>query len=244
MGKNNDYRYFTFPICLLNDAFDNIKMVCDNIMDYAIYKHSLKMELGTEKDRMQAALKYYAIKPGDLKRMTDNGKMLNNSIPERNPLTSINTNMIFDFYKNYKTEFDISCFLAFAAIKSILGKKDYCKTNKELIIARIFGYNSINDLQYSNIKPDRYNKDKTKKYELFLKYSKRYQIDKILNQLQTDWNLRLFSSHCRGFYLSFGLSLEQLAKINIEAKKSTKLNELRNAKKEALKAAKESLKNQ
>lgn len=231
MEKNNDYRYFTFPVSLLNGAFENVNTVCDNIFDYVIYKHSLKLELGTEKECMQSALKYYSIIPGSLEKMIKNGKLLNNSIPERTPLTSISKDMIFDYYKNYKTEFDIACFLVFAAIKSILGKKDYCKTNKELIIARMFGYNSIKEVPEN-------------KPTLLIKYTKRYQIDKVLNELQFNWFLKLFSDHCRGFYLSFDLSLEQLAKINVDAKKTTKENNLKNDKKEALRKAKESLKNQ
>lgn len=229
--ENVKIRYFTFPICILNQSFINIKTVCNDIMEFAIYKHSLSMEKETEKERMLMALNYYGVKPGNLKLMIENGKLIFNSIPEHTVLTSINKDMIFDYYKNYKSEFDIACFLAFAAIKSILGKKSYCKTNKEMIIARMFSLNSMKDL-FGN------------KNEMLVKYSNRYHIDKVLIELQINWHLNLFSDHCRGFYLSFDVPLEQLAKINIEVKKSTKLNELRNAKKEALKAAKESLNNQ
>ncbi|MFZ4401983.1 MAG: hypothetical protein ACOYO1_18280 [Bacteroidales bacterium] len=221
MGAKKDIKYFTFPICLLNGAFDDIHTVTDNIIDYSIYKHSLKLDLGTEKNKMQAALDFYELIPGNIKKMTDNGKMLNNSKSERTALTSINRDMVFDFYKNYKSEFDIACFCTFAAIKSILGKKEFCKTNKEFIISRAFSYNSISDVP--EIKPI-----------LFKKYSKRYHIDLVLIELQTNWGLSLFSDHSRGFYLSFKLDIIELAKINIQSKKSTKFNELRNKKKEAL----------
>jgi len=225
MDEYDDYRYLTFPVCLLKDAFDKIKDTCDNIFDYAIYKYSLTLD-GTERERMEAALDYYKITPGNLEIMTRNGKNLVNSIPDRSPLTSINKDRIFDFYKNQKSEFNVACFCAFAAIKSILGKKGFCKTNKNFIITRMFGYNSMKDVP-------------KKKPGLLIKYSKRYYVDKVLTELQMDWHLNLFSDHCRGFYLSFDYSLEALARINIEAKKATKLNELRSKKKEALRKAKE-----
>jgi len=209
----------------MKDAFINLKGFCDSIFDYAIYNHSLKMEYGTEKERMQSALHFYGITPGNLASMTRNGKEMVNNTISGSSFSSIEKDIIFDFYKNDKEEFDIACLCAFLAIKSIIGKRDYCKSNKAHIIARMFGYNSVKEVPES-------------KTPLMKKYSNRYYIDKILQELQLNWHLKLFSDHCRGFYLSFDLSLDQLAKINVAGKKHFKIDKLKNAKKSALAKAK------
>lgn len=227
MREKKDCRYFSFPIVLLDGIFEN-KMQCLNQMfDYSAYKKSLDYE-GNESERYKQALKYLGVTNENEKKSIENGKYLIDSIPDNLPTTSINIDVFFDYYKNSKTEYEIAQLTAVLAIKSILGKKDYYKTNKKLIIARMFGFNSVKELPENT-------------HILLKKYSNKYQIDKLLNELQLYWGLKLFSDHCRGFYLSFKLSLKDLAKINIEAKKSVKLNDLKLRKKEALQAAKKEL---
>lgn len=58
--------------------------------------------------------------------------------------------------------------------------------------------------------------------QLMQKYSIRYHIDNVLLELQTNWGLKLYSDHSRGFYLSFTKSLEELAVISIEDKAKSK----------------------
>ena len=58
--------------------------------------------------------------------------------------------------------------------------------------------------------------------QLMQKYSMRYHIDNVLLELQTNWGLKLYSDHSRGFYLSFTKSLEELAIISIEDKTKSK----------------------
>ncbi|MBK6936360.1 MAG: hypothetical protein IPH18_05365 [Chitinophagaceae bacterium] len=65
--------------------------------------------------------------------------MLYKSLPPKSPKTSINTEMIFDCYKNEKSEFEIVAFLAFAAIRSILQKQSYSKITNEYLIGRMSG---------------------------------------------------------------------------------------------------------
>ncbi len=58
--------------------------------------------------------------------------------------------------------------------------------------------------------------------QLMQKYSIRYHIDTVLLELQTNWGLKLYSDHSRGFYMSFTKSLEELAVISIEDKAKSK----------------------
>ena len=230
MRENNNFRFFTFPIVLMQGIFNEKNQCIDNFKYYAVNTKAMQLEKGTEKQRIREAMEYYYIPTNNLKcdEYLQHGKILIDSIPTGSPLTSIEKDVCEKYYSNEKTEFEIAQLTAFAAIKSILGKKEYCKTNKELIIARMFGFNSVKELPENT-------------HILLKKYSNRYQIDKLLNELQLYWGLKLFSDHCRGFYLSFNVPLEQLAKINIEAKKSVKLNDLKLRKKEALQAAKKEL---
>ena len=79
------------------------------------------------------------------------GKEIDNTIPDHEPFPMINNNLLFDFRDTNKTESDIAQFAAYIAIRSILGKKPYCKTNKKMIVARMFGYASPKHL------PDKHN---------------------------------------------------------------------------------------
>lgn len=83
--------------------------------------------------------------------------------------------MIFDFYKNHKTEFEIVVFLAFAAIRSILQKQPYTKITNEYLIGRMSG----NSGKGEPVNP------------LLVKYTSRYRLDKIKNELQLSWGLTL-----------------------------------------------------
>jgi hypothetical protein len=189
--------YFNFPISILEGAFDDIKKVCDNIMDYAIYKHSLKLQ-GSDKKKMKDAASFFNLTLGNVEKSLTNGENLYSTRPTQ-IMASVNTDIVFDYYKEFKTEFEIACFCAYCSIKSIVGKQTYCKTNKDFIIYRMFGL-SDNDKERKS------------------KYSNRYHIDKILFELQENWGLNLYSHHIRGFYLSFTKELSELA-VSAEGKK-------------------------
>lgn len=299
--KKGGIIYINFPISLLKEAFSNIRETVDLIFDYAVYKHSRTLEHGDDLARMKAAAKFFNIKFGNIENALSSAKELQtNPIYDlRTPNASININVLWDFYKNKKTESDIACFCAFCAIKSILGSKEYVKTNKAMIISRMFGDSKVtqkSDKQYptefksltdaanyvnnkyghytnsgalgqaykaGKLKAEKIDKNNTASYivkrkdldEWYLnvyesmisfndenfnlknKYSKRYHIDTVLTELQLNWNLKLYSDHSRGFYLSFSKSLEDLAVINELAKRSRKENDLTKQKQQAKEAA-------
>lgn len=290
--------YVNFPISLLKDAFKNIKNMIDLIFDYAVYKHSQTLEYGDELEKMKDAAKFFEINFGNIKGAISMAKGLqtNNLYDLKAPNASINIAILWDYYNNKKTEFDIACFCAFCAIKSILGSKDYVKTNKGMILVRMFGESKVSNVsfpdEFNNLVDaakyiyDKYkystnagglsvalkagalkaekrtnnkkvsylikrsdldewaktviNKNNTsrdKNISLIEKYSKRYHIDAILTELQLSWNLKLYSDHSRGFYLSFTKSLEDLAVINELSKRSNKESELTKQKRLAKEAA-------
>lgn len=264
-----------FPITILQGAFKDIRETVDTIMDYATYKHSLSLEFGSESQRMKESSDFFNIKFGNIEMAMQKAKKIHNSVKKGTPFASVRLKMLWDYYDNPKKEADIAYFCAFCAIKSILGDKGYIKTNKSLIIARMFG---LADIKSEEAKEKVFSASAAHRYinsrggcvgvtqitgairsgelaaeksasgyeikeadlikwavkyadmpepdnstkQLMQKYSMRYHIDNVLLELQTNWGLKLYSDHSRGFYLSFTKSLEELAVISIEDKTKSK----------------------
>jgi hypothetical protein len=131
---------------------------------------------------------------------------------------------MWDYHDNTKSEYQIDCFRAFCATRSIIGEKSYCKTNKALIYARMFGFASPKVLP-------------SKMPKVQAKYAVRYHMDKVLLSLQNDWYLKLTSDNSRGMYISYEMTLKDLMLQELKAKKSTKDAQLKTAKTEARAAA-------
>ena len=170
---------------------------------------------------------FYGIKWGNKVSAFDKGKLLFESLPDKSPKTSISIAMIFDFYKNEKTEFEIITFLAFAAIRSILQKQPYIKITNDYLIGRMSG----NSGKGEPINP------------LLTKYTSRYQLDKIKRELEINWGLKLYGNHTRGYYVSFELALDNLIMKAELKRKGYKEKQLRNRKNEALRMVNAELKN-
>lgn len=141
------------------------------------------------------------------------------------PYSMVTTTVIFDYYKNYKSEFDLMQFAAHAALVSIIGEKSYCKTNKEMILARMFGYaspNAVPDPVPYYIAP------------LYKKYQTRYHMDKLLNKLKSDWYWLFYAYHTRGLHIAkyqstydYETALKRLILIVETNKEKRRLNELK-----------------
>lgn len=202
-----DQIYFTFPVCLLKDAISDIKSTTDNIMEYCGYIQACK-ESGSEEQKMEKAGRYFKMTWGNWHKVYESGRKLFNLIPSRSPMTSINKDIVFDFYINSKTEFEILCFLAFAAIRSILQTKPYVRITNEYLLARMAGYSAKNDDPLP---------------EPLMKYCNRYQLEKIKTELQNYWGLVYYARYTRGFYISFKkkMTFEELVFKVEERRKST-----------------------
>lgn len=99
------------------------------------------------------------------------------------------------FEDDTKTEFEVMTFAVYLAIRSILGTKKFCRTTKEMILARAFGFRNMEEL-------------KKNPPALFEKYSKRYWVDKLLAGVSGDtWGIHVYSTNegLRGLYVGAGL---------------------------------------
>lgn len=224
-------KYFNFPIQLLEDFMKNdTKKILNNISDYVIYEDSLKIYQGTNLEKIISCASKYDIKLGNNQKTLDNGKELYNSLPINSPRAGIKLSIWWDFYKNDKTEFDKICLLSFLAIKSILGRqKSYCKTTNLYLWARMDGrikkVNEISDLSNE-----------------VRKYASDYQTIKIKTSLINNWGLVTYSRHCRGFYVSYKLTLEKLITEAEMRRESIKTKQYKDQEKELVKKVLDKLK--
>lgn len=216
-GMCEKAKYVNFPISLLSGAFENIETVVDNIIHYAVYRHSLNLEIGGEIRRMRDSSNFFNVKFGNIERSIERAKKIYCSVKKGTPFASVKLKMLWDYHDNQKKECEIACFCAFCAIKSSIGDKDYVKTNKRLVVARMFGFTDIESLESISMQ-----RIGVKTENLIRKYSLRYHIDNVILELKKNWGLKLYSEHSRGFYLSFSLSVEELAVTCFEDKTDSK----------------------
>lgn len=142
--------YMNFPITILQGAFKDIKETVDSIMVYAVYKHSLGLYWGNESQQMEEAAKFFSISFSNLELAMQKAKEIHKSVKKGTPFASVRLKILWDYYNNSKKETDIAYFCAFCAIKSMLGNKGYAKTNKSLIIARMFGLIDVKSEEVQN----------------------------------------------------------------------------------------------
>ena len=216
--------YLTFPVVILKEGFADIKNSVNNAMFYCLYDYCQRNSGGRE-SLIKDAESFYGITYGNKKRAYDSGKMLFDSIPTGSPKTSISKDMLFDFYKNDKSKFEVVSFLAFAALRSILQRQSYIKVTNDYLLGRMAG-NSKKGEPLS---------------DWINSYKSRYQLDKIKLELQANWGLKLYANHTRGFYVSFSLPLEQLVMKAELKRKRYKEKQLAEAKNQARLKALESI---
>ena len=156
------------------------------------------------------------------------GKAIQKSIPPKEVLPMVGKHILFHFRDNEKKENEVAQLLAYIAVRSIIGEKNYIKTNKQHIVARMFGFGSVKNIK--NIKSE----------DLFNKYSKRHHIDKLLLALQLDWNICIYSNRTRGLFLSLSkyFSLQKLIEIAEQKKKSKRVNDFLEMKRNLIKDVK------
>lgn len=229
MAKSkNDERYFNFPIQLLGGfMIDSVKSLGD-INRFAIYENCLKLEHGTEEEKMISSASFYNMALNNPAVSLREGIRLYRSIPSNVPRAGLNLSIFWDFYQNEKSDFDKICLLGFLAIKSILQKNTYCKIDNKYWLSRMDGKSkSVSDYgELSN--------------EIRI-YANEYQTKKIKMALRDNWGLVTYSRYTRGFYISYSLTLEQLIYEAEKRRKATKENQYKQEEKEALKKVLEKL---
>lgn len=174
-----------------------MRRMCNDIMDYATYKHARGLS-GTMTDRMKSAAKYFGITLGNIHGSLENGRELYENINPRSPMTGINSGLLFDFYQGNQPINEIVALLAHLAIKSILGQKGFCRVTNDYLLCRMAGYPGMSDMKAL---PD-----------YLSPYATRRRMDNIKSELQKSYGLQIYARYTRGFFVSDTLGLEDLIK--------------------------------
>ena len=213
-------KYFNFPIPLLKAAFKNgLPYVLNSILDYAIYKHSLKLDGDPEKQIKDSA-SYFNVTLGNIRRTLQNGESMMNDSKIRGPMSGINKSVFWDYYNNYKTEFEIVLLLAYLSVKSIIGPDAYKRITNDFMFCRMAGYNSQKEMEGL---PEELQRYKTRKY-----------IGKIKKGLKENFGLKVYGRYTHGFYVTFKLTFEQLVREIETNRKRNKDNDLKKREKEII----------
>lgn len=239
-------KYFTVPIGMLKGLISgerDIKECVQDIANYSVYCHAIRLPFTAECNeittQLKAAAKFLNIRIGSIEEALRVGKALYEKYHRKGAYCGVNTEIVWQYYNGPKTPYQIAQFCAFCATRSIIGKGEYKKTNRNLIAARMFGYTNKEEMQ--NNTPDLTVKNISKKVRAIRekeieersKYQTRYHSDKILTDLELNWGLKRYADHIRGVYISYSMDLAELAKICEQSKKSVRLDALKEAKRMA-----------
>lgn len=195
----SSYEYYNFPIQLVKGFLDDSKNVLINISHYCVYRiffNDFEKYSGSFSGYQQACIDF-GIEFKNIASAYQNGKDLYESTIEKSPMVGMSSEMYWDYFNNEKTEFEKMLLLGDLAFKSILGSKSYIKLDNKYWFSRIDG----------NVKSI----DKELLSDKIKRYFNEYQTKKIKNRLIADWGLASYSRFNRGFYISYKMTLDDLA---------------------------------
>jgi hypothetical protein len=188
--------FINIPVQLLSGFMEDTRMSIREMYYYALYAHFIKLEKGTDKEKYKATCEWFNFQELNRDENLKRGKVLYERCAN-SPMTGIDRNLYSDYNRQEKSDFEKACFLAFHALKSIVGNKTFQKADNRLLWARMDGkVKSISD-----------DSELSEKVRFF---TQEYQTLKIKRELQENWGLIYYAQHTRGFYVSFKLDLKSL----------------------------------
>lgn len=227
--------FIQVPIALLKDIFWNKYSAINKMIDFGVYHYMKTQEKDLEETCKDLDLQLF---------IEDDAKEKYNrivqEIGQRPVLPMAYMSKLIDFRDSEKSDYELRQFAFYMGIRSILGIKPHVKTNKEMIVARAFGYR--NTAEFKNDLKSRYFDREKRAY--MEKYSKRYHVDKILLELQFSWHTLIYARNMRGMIIGnkAKTTLNEMALYAKKAERLSKLNELKNSLIEAEKNVNEQLK--
>lgn len=228
-----DQIYYQFPVELMKEVFNgskNRQEFLNEVLYYSIFSFSEELKNKNEYEendiqRFNTAAKLLKVSLGNVEKSYDIGEMAYYTHSVNKCLVNLNKDIFWQFYKEEKSDFDWRCLVAFLAIKSIIGRKRYTKTNNTFLLSRMAGFSATNE-------------------DHGIKLT-RYQLDKIKTELQLNWHIVYHGRNTRGFFvgIDIDISLEDLMLDSESKKKSNREKELREQKRIAYEKTMKKLKN-
>lgn len=238
----------TIPLWLIDKVLDRINVgslsidegysqFTDTSFEPASELEDLKKILDEDEGFKESIIQFHRVRQSlwffdlssrfSIQYVINTGMKIKNNLQSKEPIVSANLDVLLSFCKNEnKNENDKIHFIGFLAIKSIIGEKEFVKTNKKLILARMMGFKT-----YLDIEPDKLNEPQS---YIFERFSHRYHMDNLITMLELDWHLITYSNKVRGIYLAIDkISLDDLALYVEKQKKKARLIELKKMKNEA-----------
>jgi hypothetical protein len=218
--KKDKPKYLNFPISLLQGFMESPRKALDNIIDYCIV-YEMKMR---QKPFGEAVEAFNMVEPKNMAKWMEYATGVFNNTPMNQPRTGMEVTRFWEFHDEPKTDEEKATFLAFLAIKSIVGGLNlwYKLGKQEIIFHRMAGHTDCS----------------TELPESIRRHCTRFKFDKIKMELQQHWGIVIYSNHTRGMYISTALSLPELA-LRVEKRKLATRQ-----KQEALKAQHEAARTQ
>lgn len=227
----SDLTFFNFPITMIPEISKDHNEGLAMVMDYCIARMAKRFEDedgSARRNAIKNASEHYHVTLGNPELTFERGCGL---ILEHDgkgmPLTGIERQIYWDYYKKDKTPRQVEQLVCFMAIKSILGAKDFIKTNKNMVAARMAGLLSYK--YYPAVLTEK---------SLLSKRTERYYMNRLLEDMQYSWNVKIFGNGVRGFYMSLNLSTTQMAEISEARKRKARIEEIKRQKRDAYEAAK------
>lgn len=187
------------------------------VLYYSIFSHAETLQDKNEYDendtqRFSVAAKYLKVTLGNIEDSYKIGKSLYYTHSDNLCLANLSKDIFWQYYNESKSDFDWRCLLAFLALKSIIGRKKYTKTNNTFLLSRMAGFSATNADHGIKIT--------------------RYQLDKIKTELQLNWHIVYHGKNTRGFFvgIDINISLEDLMLDSETKKKSNREKALREQK--------------
>lgn len=181
----------------------------NEVLYYTIYAYSEDLKDKNEYEetdiqRFIKASKSLGTTLGNPEKSLEIGESLFYDYTANKCLVNLNKDIFWQYYKEDKTDLDWRFLAAFLAIKSIIGRKPYAKTNNAFLLSRMAGFSVTNENHGIKIT--------------------RYQLDKIKTELQLKWHIVYHGRNTRGFFVGIdsNISIEDLI-LNSESKKRSKL---------------------
>ncbi|MCD7978436.1 MAG: hypothetical protein LUG51_15320 [Tannerellaceae bacterium] len=187
--------------------FENTFDVSEIVADLQTYIKSEKdtgfAAMVQEFDRLRTVKKMLGVSfpvPDMIRKI----KKLEGYRKEGDALVHVKPDILLDYMQHPKTNYEKDLLACYLGIRSILGNKQYVYTTKDFIACRMIGFKSP-------AQAERRIKDK-RLQQVYETYSKRYQMDKILNRLvDKRFLVKLAVPAHRCIYFSTRLTIEELA---------------------------------
>lgn len=216
--------YYNFPVSLLGELLDYTSETFQKILAWATYDYIKNHEVEGEHgyNTLQGETGWKSIKPAVEALQysyTENmvqwykycGEIYKNYKGAR---TGLSQSQYWELRECFSSMLDEEkvVWIAFLAVKSILGNKVHCKTNDFLLFARMNGLSSA------------YSSDtelKVKSHPVPASFYTRRKRETLRRILADKFHMAIYSNHDRGYYISTKLSLNKLAEVVESNRKST-----------------------